>query len=59
MNDPTDGWIVKRDHRLVGVEVAAARATVDRAVKRLHKSLGDGAWEKGMHPGVRGSTHGG
>ncbi|HTI23009.1 MAG TPA: amidohydrolase family protein [Kutzneria sp.] len=47
-----DGRIVKRDHRLVGVDLAAVRAGVDRTVDYLRGELGEEAWRKGMNPDV-------
>ena len=47
-----DGRIVKRDHRLVGVDLAAARAKVEATVEHLRATLGEEAWEKGMNPDV-------
>ncbi|MEV4602000.1 amidohydrolase family protein [Amycolatopsis sp. NPDC049253] len=70
-----DGRIVKRDGRLVDVDLAAVRRTVDATVEHLRAQLGDEAWEQGMNPDVpaakvldnpytytdyqSGSTHGG
>ncbi|MEU4672792.1 amidohydrolase family protein [Amycolatopsis sp. NPDC023774] len=70
-----DGRIVKRDGRLVDVDLAAVRRTVDATVEHLRTQLGDEAWEQGMNPDVpaakvldnpytyteyqSGSTHGG
>jgi cytosine/adenosine deaminase-related metal-dependent hydrolase len=47
-----NGRIVKTDHRLVGVDLAAARQEVERTVEYLRAQLGDEAWEKGMNPDV-------
>jgi cytosine/adenosine deaminase-related metal-dependent hydrolase len=47
-----DGRIVKRDHRLVGVDLAAARTAVDRTVEYLRGELGEEAWQRGMNPDV-------
>lgn len=47
-----DGRIVKRDHRLVGVDVAAARRTVEQTVDHLRAELGEDAWQQGMNPDV-------
>ncbi|OJY44692.1 amidohydrolase family protein [Pseudonocardia sp. 73-21] len=47
-----NGRIVKRDHKLVDVDLPAARTGVDRTVEHLRRSLGDEAWEKGMNPDV-------
>ena len=47
-----DGRIVKRDHRLVGVDLAAIRRNVEATVEHLRSTLGEQAWEQGMHPEV-------
>jgi cytosine/adenosine deaminase-related metal-dependent hydrolase len=47
-----DGRVVKRDHRLVGVDLAAARRTVERTVEHLRATLGEEAWQQGMNPDV-------
>jgi hypothetical protein len=47
-----DGRIVKRDHRLVGVDLAAVRAGVERTVDHLRGELGEQEWQKGMNPDV-------
>jgi len=47
-----DGRIVKRDHRLVGVDLAAAREQVGRTIEHLRSTMGRQAWERGMNPDV-------
>jgi len=47
-----DGRVVKRDHKLVGIDLAAVRAKVDATIDHLKGTLGDEAWEKGMNPDV-------
>jgi cytosine/adenosine deaminase-related metal-dependent hydrolase len=47
-----DGRIVKRDHRLVGVDLAAARREVEGTVEYLRATLGEEAWQKGMNPDI-------
>jgi cytosine/adenosine deaminase-related metal-dependent hydrolase len=47
-----DGRVVKTDHRLVGVDLAAARQAVERTVEHLRARLGEEAWAKGMNPDV-------
>ena len=47
-----DGRVVKRDHRLVGVDLAAARRTVEATVEHLRSTLGDEAWSAGMNPEI-------
>ncbi|WP_433505256.1 amidohydrolase family protein [Pseudonocardia halophobica] len=46
------GRIVKRAGRLVDVDLAAARATVERTVEHLRSTLGEEAWARGMNPDV-------
>lgn len=47
-----NGRVVKTDHRLVGVDLTAARQAVERTVEYLRGQLGEEAWEKGMNPDV-------
>ncbi|MCD2192148.1 amidohydrolase family protein [Actinomycetospora endophytica] len=47
-----DGRVVKRNHRLVGVDLAAARRTVEATVDHLRGTLGADAWGQGMNPDV-------
>jgi 5-methylthioadenosine/S-adenosylhomocysteine deaminase len=47
-----DGRIVKRDHKLVGADLAAAREQVGRTVEHLRATLGEEAWVRGMNPDV-------
>ncbi|GAA4905683.1 cytosine/adenosine deaminase-related metal-dependent hydrolase [Actinomycetospora succinea] len=47
-----DGRVVKRDHRLVGVDLAAARRTVEQSVEHLRSELGEDAWRQGMNPDI-------
>jgi cytosine/adenosine deaminase-related metal-dependent hydrolase len=47
-----DGRVVKRDHRLVGIDLAAARRTVESTVEHLRSTLGEEAWTAGMNPEV-------
>ncbi|RAS67086.1 cytosine/adenosine deaminase-related metal-dependent hydrolase [Lentzea atacamensis] len=47
-----DGRIVKRDHRLIGVDLKAIRAAVEQTVEHLRAQLGEEAWEKGMNPDI-------
>ena len=47
-----DGRVVKRDHRLVGVDLAGIRTKVESTVDYLRSTLGDEAWEQGMNPDV-------
>jgi cytosine/adenosine deaminase-related metal-dependent hydrolase len=45
-----DGRIVKRDGRLVGVDLASARAEVEATIEYLRGELGADAWAAGMYP---------
>ncbi len=45
-----DGTVVKRDHRLVGVDLEAARRAVESTVEHLRSELGEEVWQAGMHP---------
>jgi 5-methylthioadenosine/S-adenosylhomocysteine deaminase len=47
-----DGRVAKRDHRLVGIDLAAARRTVEATVEHLRGTLGEQAWAQGMNPEV-------
>ncbi|MEU0562885.1 amidohydrolase family protein [Dactylosporangium sp. NPDC006015] len=47
-----DGRIVKRDHKLVGVDLGKARADVERTVEHLIATMGPDAWRKGMNPDI-------
>jgi cytosine/adenosine deaminase-related metal-dependent hydrolase len=46
------GRIVKADGRLVGIDLAAVRATVEDTVEHLRSQLGEEAWAKGMNPDI-------
>ncbi|WBB67905.1 amidohydrolase family protein [Micromonospora sp. WMMD812] len=46
------GRVVKQDGRLVGVDLAAARATVESTISHLRETLGEEAWQRGMNPDV-------
>jgi hypothetical protein len=47
-----DGRIVKRDHKLVGVDLPAARRKIDATIEYLIGRMGREAWEKGMYPDI-------
>jgi len=47
-----NGRVVKHDHRLVGVDLPAARRTVETTVEYLRGELGDEAWQQGMNPEI-------
>jgi cytosine/adenosine deaminase-related metal-dependent hydrolase len=51
-----DGRVVKHDHRLVGVDLPAARRTVEGTVEHLRSALGEKAWAKGMNPDIPATT---
>ena len=46
------GRVVKRDHRLVGVDLPAARRAIEQTVDYLRGELGEDAWRQGMNPDV-------
>jgi 5-methylthioadenosine/S-adenosylhomocysteine deaminase len=43
---------VKHAHRLVGVDLDAARRTVEETVEFAMRELGDEEWISGMHPDI-------
>lgn len=45
-----DGNIVKYEHRLINVDLAKARRAVEETVGFLETTLGEEAWDAGMHP---------
>ncbi|MFI7231977.1 amidohydrolase family protein [Nonomuraea angiospora] len=47
-----DGRVVKHEHRLLDVDLAGARAQVERTVEHLRSAMGDEAWEQGMNPDI-------
>ena len=47
-----DGNIVKHEHRLIGIDLAKARSAVEETVSYLETTLGEEAWEAGMHPAL-------
>ncbi|MFC4121698.1 amidohydrolase family protein [Nonomuraea zeae] len=50
-----DGRVVKHEHRLVGIDLAAARAQAGRTIDYLRGEMGEEAWEKGMNPDIPAS----
>lgn len=46
------GRVVKRDGRLVGVDLAAARARAAATIEHLRETMGEEAWQRGMNPDV-------
>jgi 5-methylthioadenosine/S-adenosylhomocysteine deaminase len=47
-----NGKLVKRDHKLVGVDLAAARQKIEATVDHLVGQLGEQKWNQGMYPDV-------
>jgi cytosine/adenosine deaminase-related metal-dependent hydrolase len=47
-----NGRVVKRDHKLVGIDLAAARRGVESTVDYLRGAMGEEAWRQGMNPDV-------
>jgi 5-methylthioadenosine/S-adenosylhomocysteine deaminase len=47
-----NGRLVKHEHRLLGVDLAAARDAVGRTIEYLVASMGADAWAAGMNPDV-------
>jgi cytosine/adenosine deaminase-related metal-dependent hydrolase len=47
-----NGRVVKHEHRLVDVDLAAARGQIERTVDHLRSTMGEEAWLKGMNPDV-------
>ncbi|MFA1541710.1 amidohydrolase family protein [Actinomadura monticuli] len=50
-----NGRVVKHDHRLVGVDLSAARREVEATVEYLRSSMGEEAWAAGMNPDIPGT----
>src|SRR5579859_6647177 len=48
-----NGRVVKRDHRLVGDNLAKAKQAIEQTVDYLHGVLGPEAWNEGMHPEIQ------
>jgi len=47
-----NGHLVKHDHKLLGADLAAAKAKVGQTVEYLIDTMGAEAWAKGMNPDV-------
>jgi hypothetical protein len=47
-----NGRVVKHDHRLVDIDLAAVRRTVEETVEHLQGALGTEAWQQGMNPEI-------
>jgi 5-methylthioadenosine/S-adenosylhomocysteine deaminase len=45
-----DGNIVKHEHRLVGIDLAAARSATEKTVSHLADTVGEDAWIAGQNP---------
>lgn len=47
-----NGRVVKHDHRLLDIDLAAVRRTVAQTVEHLRSELGDADWHQGMNPEI-------
>ena len=47
-----NGKVVKFDHKLVGVDLAKAKASIESTIEYLKAEHGPEEWEKGMHPEI-------
>jgi cytosine/adenosine deaminase-related metal-dependent hydrolase len=47
-----NGRVVKHEHRLIDVDLAAVRRTVEETVTHLQGALGPEAWQQGMNPQI-------
>jgi 5-methylthioadenosine/S-adenosylhomocysteine deaminase len=47
-----NGRLVKRDHKLVGTDLAAARRKIEATIEYLVGAMGQEAWDKGMYPDI-------
>ncbi|WP_049572825.1 amidohydrolase family protein [Nonomuraea sp. SBT364] len=47
-----DGRVVKHEHRLLGVDLAAARRDVERTIDHLRSTMGEETWVNGMNPDI-------
>ncbi|MEU3794030.1 amidohydrolase family protein [Streptomyces fructofermentans] len=47
-----DGRVVKHEHRLIDVDLAAVRRTVEQTVEHLRSAMGEEEWRRGMNPDV-------
>jgi 5-methylthioadenosine/S-adenosylhomocysteine deaminase len=50
-----NGRVVKHDHRLVGVDLAAAKHAVAHTVDHVRSTMGEDAWRDGMTPELPGA----
>ncbi|WP_371779697.1 amidohydrolase family protein [Streptosporangium subroseum] len=51
-----NGRVVKHEHRLVDVDLAAARHRIEQTVDHLRSTMGEEAWQKGMNPDIPETT---
>jgi hypothetical protein len=47
-----DDDVVKHDHKLVGVDLAKAKASIESTISYLKTEHGPEEWAKGMHPEI-------
>jgi 5-methylthioadenosine/S-adenosylhomocysteine deaminase len=47
-----DGRVVKRDGKLVGIDLRRVRGAIDETVEYAMRTLGEEAWSGGMHPEI-------
>jgi 5-methylthioadenosine/S-adenosylhomocysteine deaminase len=47
-----NGRLVKRDHKLIGADLAEARRKVEATVEYLIGQMGRESWDKGMYPDI-------
>jgi urease alpha subunit len=47
-----NGKVVKFDHKLVGVDLAKAKASIESTIEYLKAEHGPEEWAKGMHPEI-------
>jgi cytosine/adenosine deaminase-related metal-dependent hydrolase len=52
-----DGRVVKRDHKLVGADLASVRTEVENTVDHLRAAMGEEVWQQGMNPDLPGEDH--
>jgi len=45
-----NGKVVKHEHQLVGIDLAAAKAAVANTVDYARATMGEDAWQESMHP---------
>jgi cytosine/adenosine deaminase-related metal-dependent hydrolase len=47
-----NGRVVKHEHQLVDIDLAAVRRTVEQTIEHLQGALGPEAWQQGMNPDI-------